>query len=398
MAEQNKHTPGYAIKVLNGALNGIEFFVGPHAYFICTDDSAAGDLAFADRTLQIPGAAPAQNLILEMEHVGPDDRFDVKICFPDRQETRQCTLNQICQLGGLTFAVRRDDEDWSKAVLAGAPAIEADAFRLQATDGPGPSSAYRTARRSAWQTGTIVALLLAGSLSVWYALQSPPTLLADPIMQLVGDRPGYSVHSGNDGNRYVFAPTVQQAEWVTQAVHRQRMTDVWWVVTPQAEETRVTYLLERNNVAFYAIRFNDPEVPTLLLSKNRNQISEEHLQQIRSMLLDAMPYARDVRIDLYDDTDVVNRAQQGLRALGFDYQTVRSDSGVTLSSWMPSTDVHLTEFSRYVTQFYQTWGRRYVHFSADISEDALKNKSYKYGDDGYVSLSRSHWMFNQRVQ
>ena len=115
------------------------------------------------------------------------------------------------------------------------------------------------------------------------------------------------------------------------------------------------------------------------------------------LMLTAMPYASNIHIILEEDSEVLNSAQQGLRALGFKFETVQSDSGVTLSSWLPSVDVHLSEFSRFVTQFYQTWGRRYIHFSADIHEDVLKDKSFKYGEDGYITMNKSHWMFNKKM-
>lgn len=218
------------------------------------------------------------------------------------------------------------------------------------------------------------------------------------LHDVVGDRAGYSVHVGKNEVCYLFASNLQQAEWAQQALQRKHLSETWRVVTPQSEEARLAGLLERNNIAFFAIRFVDPGNPTLLLSKTRNATDEASLSHVTQLLIGAMPYAHSIHILLHDDAEVLNKAQQGLKALGFDYQTVQSESGVTLMSGLPSVDVHLSEFSRFVAQFYQTWGRRYVHFSADIRDDLLQDKSYKYGDDGYITMSKSHWMFNKKME
>ncbi len=402
MNDQNTLPHGYVFKVLNGALNGIEFALSARSYFICTDEDGpgAGNLAFADNTLQIPTPLPGNNFILDLAPGGPDNSIVAKICLADRQESRLLSVNQICHLSGLTFAIRRSDEPWSTEVEHGLLVSEFDKpVPPWDIHGPGRSTAHQSTPTRKLRH-TLVILLVLGLLAVgaWSHLGPEPLRPAEQIHQIVGDRPGYSIHRGNDGNRYLFAATVQQAEWVNQALLRKKSGNTWAIVTPQSEETRLTYILESNNVAFFAIRFSEPEHPTLLLSRTRNQVNPEHLEKIRKLVLDAIPYAESVNIVLYEDSEVLYKAQQGLRALGFEYQIVRSESGVTLSSWMPSVDVHLTEFSRYVTQFYQVWGRRYVHFSADISDDALKDKSYKYGEDGYISMSRSHWLFNKRFQ
>ena len=180
-------------------------------------------------------------------------------------------------------------------------------------------------------------------------------------------------------------------------MQRKNLTSTWRIITPQAEEARLTSLLERNNVAFFAIRFTNPDSPTLLMSSTRNATDDANLNHVMQLMLAEMPYAHKIQIILHDDSELLNKAQQGLKALGFDYQMAQSDSGVTLLSGLPSVDVHLSEFSRFVSQFYQSWGRRYIHFSADVRDDVLKDKSYKYGDDGYISMNKSHWLFNKKM-
>jgi len=408
MTDRNDNLNGatFAFKVLSGALNGIEFSLGTQDHFICVNEDAAkqANLSFAERTLFIPVAKPGNNFILSLGNQTGTDQFGVTICFETHQETQQLTFNAVHQIEGLAFAVKSADDIWSDDVLKGLPPPAtlhiAEEVPTQAVSAA--SSKFKKLKSSA---GTIGAAVILCSF-VFFGWQfSQSNLLFNAVTpngvikmnEIMGNRAGNSVHMGSDKIHYLFASNSQQFELANQIIHRNNLGQEWKVVTPQSEEARVTNVLERNNVAFFTIRFTDPVNPTLLLSSNRNEISEANLSSITKLMLAAMPYASNVHIVLEEDSEVLNRAQQGLRALGFNYETVQSDSGVTLSSWLPSVDVHLSEFSRFVTQFYQTWGRRYVHFSADIHEDMLKEKSYKYGEDGYITMNKSHWMFNKKM-
>ena len=70
-------------------------------------------------------------------------------------------------------------------------------------------------------------------------------------------------------------------------------------------------------------------------------------------------------------------------------------SGVSLLIPVLAEDSQLSQYSQYVEQFSQTWGDQYVHFSAEFRDDDLKEKSYKYGVDGYVTMGKFHWLFNE---
>jgi len=394
--------PEFVFRVLSGSLNGIEFNLGAHPYFICTGDAKAehGNLELAEHTLYIPASGPGQNFILNLDSLALDsESVEATISHADHQEEKQLKFNSVCEIGGIFFSLKREGDLWSEDVNRGIlPSLEL--VKSEGHAGNDNKSQRKTRNFSGVARLLLTMIVIFGCVSFagWSYFHQNSTPTTYQLYELVGDRPGYSVHFGEDNVNYLFASTLPQAEWAHQAIQRKNLGGTWRVVTPQAEETRLTYILERDNIAFYAIRFTDPENPTLLMSRNRNKTNDANLEHVTRLLLNALPYANSINIVLYDDKDVLSKAQQGLRALGFNYQTVQSESGVTLSSWMPSVDVHLTEFSRYVTQFYQTWGRRYVHFSADIHEDMLKEKSYKYGEDGYITMNKSHWLFEKKFE
>ena len=399
---QENSGSGFAFKVLSGALNGIEFTLGKQDYFVCVGDAGEQqkNLSFADHTLYLPSTDSSNNFIVNLSAEPDENKFEITICYPSHQETRLLEFNSVCEVEGVHFAIRPENVQWNEqvkkgvlnsSVLVGGPSVPSSL----------PDSPPEKSKNCKSILPAIVLLLIlgAGTLISWNYFHSRPTfptLANTQFQQLVGERAGYFLEVGSDDINYLFASTAQQADWAHQAIVRKKLTETWRVVTPQTEEARMAALLDRKNIAFFAIRFLDPGEPTLLLSSTRNKTDEASLSQVKQMMASALPYARNVNILLYSDEDVLDKAQQGLKALGFEYQTIKSDSGVTLSSWMPSVDVHLSEFSRYVSQFYRTWGQRYIHFSADMRDDFLKNKSYKYGDDGFITMSNSHWLFNKK--
>ena len=405
MDDKKQEDLGFVFKVLNGSLNGIEFSLGSEDYFICVGDaqSQQKNLLFAERTLYFPSNESKNNFVVNLARLVDDRHFEVTVCFATYPDVRSLPFNKICEVEGVYFAVKREGEAWCEEVQKGGvlpPAISNSEEMNKAGTHINTGSKLVTSNL-AFYAFALIFLLGIGVIAGWSYFYLKPTIssvAANQFQQLVGDRTGYSVHSGSDNINYLFSSSLQQADWAHQAVSRKNLTAKWKVVTPQTEEMRLASILDRHNIAFFAIRFIDPGSPTLLLSSTRNATDEASIKNITQIMLSAMPYAHNVNVVLYDDNEVLNKAQQGLKALGFEYQTIKSESGVTLSSWMPSVDVPLSEFGRFVSHFYQTWGQRYVHFSADIHDDLLKDKSYKYGDDGFITMNKSHWLFNKKQE
>lgn len=388
---------GYIFKVLSGSLNGIEFSLGPYSYFMCVGDTEnqgnlAQTLELSERTLYLPAAAPCNNFTLNLAENETGEEFDVKVSYETHQDSLTLAFNTICQVGGVCFALKREGNAWSQEVLSG---VLPPPVLTEKTHTAAP------AKKSRWRYKSLIAacmvlILGVGGTAAWWNFRTVEDVSPAVVDQLVGKNAGYSVYKGRDNANYIFAKNNQQAEWARQAVVRSQSADTWKVVTPQEEEARLARVLDRNKISFFTVRFNDPRTPTLVMSSTSNATDAESLKKVSQLLLDVIPYARTVNIDLQDDKNIVRSAQEGLLALGFDYQMVQSDSGVTLLSPMTAEDSRLAVFSRYVEQFHRTWGRRYVHFSAELSDDWLKGKSFKYGKNGYVNMSKSHWLFNNQ--
>lgn len=394
---------GYIFKVLSGSMNGIEFSLGPHSYFICVSDTVAeqgnlaSNLGHAERTLYLPTTTPGHNFVVNLAQQTTEEEFVVTVSYPDHQDTLNLAFNKVCYVEGIYFALKREGEAWDQDVINGVlPATNMSGLGQAVNLTANPTAAKSSGRKYRWVTAGILLLSLGAVGAVALAKYGAGSEHSSPkqVLQQLGNNAGYSVKEGRNHIYYVFAQNNQMAEWARQTMARADSKDSWKVITPQEEETRLTRILDRHNISYFTVRFNDIHAPTLVMSSTRNATDPTTLANIKKILLDVTPYAEKVNIELKDDQNVLRMAEEGLVALGFDYQMTQSDSGVTLSSSMSAGDTRMAEFNRFVSQFYRLWGRHYVHFAVDLRDDALKGKSYKYGQDGYVNAGKSHWVFN----
>jgi type III secretion system PrgH/EprH family protein len=391
---------GYVFKVLSGSMNGIEFSLGSHAYFMCTSAAAEGQenlarsLEHAERTLYLPTTGAGHNFVVNLADQVTEEEFVVTVSYPDRQDTLTFAFNTICQVEGTYFALKREGEAWSEDVIKG---VLPTATTTETEKVSNQTVAKSSGWKYQWVIATILIILLAGAggTMAWFKYGAAPGPdSATTMLKQLGNNAGYSVQLGRDKTYYLFAQNNQLADWARRSMTRVHSTDAWKIVTPQEEETRLVRILDREHIAYFTIRLNDLHAPTLVLSSTRNATDPVTLKQIKKVLLDGTPYAEKINIELKSDQDVLRLAEEGLVALGFDYQMTQSDSGVTLSTSMSSGDSRMAELNRFVAQFYRLWGRHYVHFSVELRDDALKEKSFKYGQDGYVNMGKSHWLFN----
>ncbi|MCD6027715.1 MAG: hypothetical protein K0R08_2234 [Solimicrobium sp.] len=392
---------GYVFKVLSGAMHGIEFSLGSHAYFICVSnpegqENLAQNLQYAERTLYLPTANPGNNFVVNLADEVTEDQFVVTVSHSDRQETVNFGFNVICQVEGIYFALKREGEAWSENVLKEVlPAVvKAEIDTVSTLPASHSSNLSSSSFKYKWVIAASLALSLGAGFFVWHKYGVAPPDLAANMLQQLDNNAGYSIQQGRDNIYYLFAQNSQQAEWARRSVARLSSNESWKVLTTQDELTRLTRVMDRNNISFFTIRFNELDAPTLVMSSTRSATDPAALERVKKVLLDAIPYAKKVNIELKSDQEILHLAEEGLAALGFNFQMTQSDSGVTLSSSIAAEDSRMAEFNLFVAQFKRLWGHQYVHFSVELQDDVLKENSYKYGENGYVKLGKSHWLFN----
>ncbi|STQ90183.1 PrgH/EprH family type III secretion apparatus protein [Iodobacter fluviatilis] len=397
----------FTFKALSGPLNGVEFSLSREAYCICVGAEGEGDaklaasLALTERTLFVLASAPQINFTLHLDEDLAEDAFSVTVYYSAQHEKIRLKHNEIQAVGGLQFAIKRSDEPWCDEVLQGrGPQL------LVAAAQPSKLACSPTTGRTAWVRRLggfgwglvvlLILLLLGGGALAWNAKLSSPKV--ENIYNILhGSSNAYTVSFGRDQIYTVFAQTERDALWARQALMRSSLHTAWRVTTASDERRRLSPLLEREGIVFFTLRFQAPLQPTILLSSTRMSNDSSTQTRVRSLLMQVMPYAEQVSMEWHSDLVVAEAAQDSLKRIGLEYHLQQGEKEVGLFSSVYAGDVRLAEFKRVTEAFYATWGDRYIHFNAELRDDWLKDKSFKYGQEGYVRMSPSHWLIGEPV-
>ncbi|AMC33560.1 hypothetical protein VN23_02575 [Janthinobacterium sp. B9-8] len=366
----------------------------------------AASLALTERTLFVLASAPQINFSLHLDEDLAGDAFSVTVYHPAQHEKIQLKYNEIQAVGGLRFAIKRSDELWCDEVLQGnglqllVSEAAAQPSKLVCSPATGKTAWAALVRRLVGGWGLVVLLtlllLLGGGALAWNAQSSTPKI--ENIHKILhGSSNAYTVSFGRDQIYTVFAQTERDALWARQALMRSSLHTAWRVTTAADERRRLSPLLEREGILFFTLRFQAPLQPTILLSSTRMSNDASTQARVRSLLMQVMPYAEQVSMEWHSDTVVAEAAQDSLKRIGFEYRLQQGEKEIGLISSVYAGDVRLAEFKRVTEAFYATWGDRYVHFNAELRDDWLKDKSFKYGEEGYVRMSPSHWLIGEPV-
>lgn len=394
----------FTFKALSGPLNGVEFPLSREAYCICVganeEENAqlAASLALTERTLFVLASEPQINFLLHLDEDLAGDVFSVTVYYPAQHERIQLKYNEILAIGGLRFAIKRTDESWGDEVLQGSKAqslpVEV-AIPNKVVGGSAWALLLRRLGRIGWWALSLALLLLFGA-GVWVlSTTSSASNVGSIHKMLQGSSNVYAVSLGRDHVYTVFAQTERDALWARQALMRASEQVAWRVVTAADERRRLSPLLEREGVVFFTLRFQSPLHPTILLSSTRMKDDANTQKRVRSLLMQFMPYAEQVSMVWHSDSEVAEAAQDSLTRIGLEYRLQHGEKEIGLMSSVYAGDVRLAEFKRVTEAFYATWGDRYVHFNVELRDNWLKDKSFKYGEEGYVRLSPSHWLIGE---
>ena len=130
-----------------------------------------------------------------------------------------------------------------------------------------------------------------------------------------------------------------------------------------------------------------------MLSAQRNLLTPQKQAKLFEALLLAAPYAQDIAVQMQDDSLLVDLAQEGLQRLSLAFSRIEHEDSVTFAIAGNLQDSELANARRYVDSFYRQWGDRYVHFTVELKDDSLKDKSFQTGPQGYIKMTSSSWHF-----
>ncbi|MCL6702959.1 PrgH/EprH family type III secretion apparatus protein [Pseudomonas sp. T1.Ur] len=377
------------LRILNGPLQGCEFPLGEGTTLIVV--GAVEVLGGGARAASVPADAifiPLEeggcNFEVLVDQATPDG-VPVRV-LGDSVEVRHCAFQARVQIGGLHIALRPEGQSWVPACLG------------QAHDSPRDGVAFLRwpdARWARWGGGALALGALVAAVSI--GSMPGPAPETDIRALIAGASAPVQVLRGRDEGVYVFVASERDAGWSRQVLTRQASLH-GKVLLPDQERRRLEQVLldHDSQLAWHFLDLKDPSQPRLLLSAQRNLLTPDKQAKLLDTLLAAAPYARDVVVQMQDDALLADLAQGGLQRLALTFNRVEHTDGVSFAIGGDLQDAELAAARQYVDDFYRQWGDRYVHFTVELRDDALKGKSFQTGPQGYVKTSPSSWLFSNR--
>ncbi|WP_339504444.1 PrgH/EprH family type III secretion apparatus protein [Pseudomonas sp. RL_105y_Pfl2_101] len=376
------------LRILNGPLQGCEFPLGQGTTLFVV--GAAAVLGDGARVASVPVDAifvPLEeggcNFEVLADQATPDG-VPVRL-LGDSIEVRHCVFQARMQLGGLQVALRPADQSWAPECLGPA-------------DSPCNTAAFSGWRVhwTRWIAGALALAALVTVVSLWS--MPGPSPETDIRALIAGASAPVQVLRGRDNAVYVFVSSERDAGWSRQVLTRHASLH-GKVLLPDQERRRLEQVLVDHDpqLAWHFLDLKDPSVPRLLLSAQRNLLTPDKQARLLDTLLAAAPYARDIVVQMQDDALLADLAQGGLQRLALTFSRVEHTDAVSYAIGGNLQDVELAAARQYVEDFYRQWGDRYVHFTVELKNDALKGKSFQTGPQGYVKTSPSSWYFSKQI-
>lgn len=373
------------LRILNGPLQGCEFPLGDTTtLFVVGAVDLLGQGA-------LTASVPADAVFVPLEEGGCNfevladqatpDGLPVRL-LDDCAEIRHCAFQCRVQIGGLHIALRPDDQTWAPEVLGQPVCVSSETFQ----------PAWWRNPLTRWIAGGLALVALVATTSLLSVPKPAPE--TDIRALIAGASAEARVLSGRDNSIYVFVASERDAGWSRQVLVRHNALSGKVLVTDQERRRLEQLLIEHDpQLAWHALDLKEPSIPRLLLSAQRNLLTPQRQAKLIDALLAAAPYARDITLQVQDDNLLADLAQEGLQRLSLGFNRSEQEGSVSFAVTGNLQDSELAAARRYVDSFYRQWGDRYVNFTVELKDDALSDKSFQTGPQGYIKMTSSSWHF-----
>lgn len=386
----------YVIRFLNTQLKGCEYRIteAETHYFIQHQDELKRqqDLLVSPANIFVPDEA----LSLSFDIIVGEEGEKPRLIAISEKEPVEITLNyqQICHYCGFYFALRETkDTEWHDEVVN---------FELPTLNEPGTVN-KKNKKTFYFSLLSVLIVIVLGIGFAGYFLDSEDKKKVSLIQVLGGDEQSYSVFLGNDTHWYVFAEDEESRNWAARALQKSANFSQSVIINKHSEALRLANEIYRRwpQIRFHLIRFDNPEKPEIVLSKERGGIDlkdKAKVDAFRNGLLSLLPYAKNIHFSIISDAVVVNQAEQGLREIAEVYSKDKQRDLVSFTVRGYLNDSELNDLKGFIVSFNKKWQRHYVHFKIELENDWLKGKSYQYGSGGYIKLTPRHWDFSNDIK
>ncbi|HHV1261725.1 TPA: PrgH/EprH family type III secretion apparatus protein [Escherichia coli] len=378
----------YAIRLLSGPLNGCEYEIlnGRVLVIVGNDVSLGRSDSFSElpeNTIVIPYGELTGSFEVIIT-TDPDLLVTIRELTAQEPEDRTLTLNQQIEVLGLKFAVKVKNEVWQYSI----PGIVENNIT---------STKQHFFRSTLFKYVTLF-ILFAIIFIAFYIVNAnndPQLRHIDKI--LVNKNRNYEILYGRDHVIYINTNSLDEAVWVKQALEKNQLGKPVRVINPDDESIRIFSWLADNfpDLQYFKLQLLDASNPRLTVSKQRNAITQQLIDNLIKGLLQTMPYASNISIAVLDDNVLESQAIETLSAIGLSYEKYKTANNVYFNIIGTLSDSELNKINNYVDEYYKQWGKQYVRFNVNLKNQDTNNSSFSYGDNRFEKSQGSKWTFQE---
>lgn len=395
----------FTLKVLFGPMFGCELHLPADDYFLIINpglalqDNATGTMSLGDHaaaytqnTLYLPCDMPSPNIILHLSAIFRDEESDegyrLEVQGINRSYPALLKENEVFVHEHIRFAIKRSEDDWPAEIknFNLPPALDAKFSEQEKLE------EFKAKKKHVFILGSILFFLLVITAGViWYKkLESDRQVLTLNEVLAGAPMPVDIVRGRNNNLIYVLTQNFQAMEWTREALFKLQgknsVVPVW--LTQQRNE--VISQLANAGYPVLQIDYSKPQHPVITIYR---ELTLQEQQYFNAIVLQKIPFALDIKIQVKTKTQLLQEARQGLDRLHIDYRQINSTSGYALVVRDALSDTALRSLQHFIKQFNHQWGSRVINFSINLDENWLQDKSYVDSANGYLFLNPRHWYF-----
>lgn len=378
----------YAIRLLSGPLNGCEYEIlnGRVLVIVGNDVSLGRSDSFSElpeNTIVIPYGELTGSFEVIIT-TDPDLVVTIRELTAQEPEDRTLTLNQQIEVLGLKFAVKVKNEVWQYSI----PGIVENNIT---------STRQHFFRSTLFKYVTLFFLFAIIFIAFYIVSASNDPQLRHIDKILVNKNRNYEILYGRDHVIYINTNSLDEAVWVKQALEKNQPGKPVRVINPDDESIRIFSWLADNfpDLQYFKLQLLDASNPRLTVSKQRNAITQQLIDNLIKGLLQTMPYASNISIAVLDDNVLESQAIETLSAIGLSYEKYKTANNVYFNIIGTLSDSELNKINNYVDEYYKQWGKQYVRFNVNLKNQDTNNSSFSYGDNRFEKSQGSKWTFQE---
>ncbi|EMQ3523870.1 PrgH/EprH family type III secretion apparatus protein, partial [Escherichia coli O166:H45] len=311
----------YAIRLLSGPLNGCEYEIlnGRLLVIIGNDVSLGKSDAFSElpeNTIVVPYGELTGSFEIIIT-TDPDLVVTIRELTAQEPEDRTLTLNQQIEVLGLKFAVKEKNEVWQYSLPG---IIENNIISTE--------QRFFSSKLFKYVMLFFLFAIIFIAFYIVNASNDPQLRHIDKI--LVNKNRNYEILYGRDHVIYINTNSLDEAVWVKQALEKNQPGKPVRVINPDDESIRIFSWLADNfpDLQYFKLQLLDASNPRLTVSKQRNAITQQLIDNLIKGLLQTMPYASNISIAVLDDNVLESQAIETLSAIGLSYEKYKTANNV----------------------------------------------------------------------